>query len=152
MNYQEVKSYSMSNVFPNNNGGWASMRADPALNLINRWLKKQEQILAVPAAGDQIVRISGRDIIGVSRRNDEMIVATTIEGSFHLLSEEHVSAMVMPQEFEPAAMQRISDKLHINLRRVQGIDYEGRIVTIEGRAHWVQEKYWEEFVKAHESQ
>lgn len=126
------------------------MKTDPILQVMKNWLNKQQEVWAVPSDGGQIVTILGKDITNVTRNDDGVNIAFTLSGRFRLLNEEHVAAMLMPCELEPADMQRISSDLHVNLRRVQGIDRLKHIVMIEGKTHPVHIKYWEQFILAYD--
>ncbi|OZQ66077.1 hypothetical protein CA600_12520 [Paenibacillus sp. VTT E-133280] len=128
------------------------MKLDPALKVLSGWLKKQEQIFAIPTGNDKIIIINGKDITEVMRGANDTILAVTPNGNFRLLNEVYVAALLMPKELEKADMQRISNKLHINLRRVQEIDRKKRNVTVEGRIHKIEKAYWEKFIEAYDNQ
>lgn len=126
------------------------MKTDPVLQVMKNWLNKQQEVWAVSSNGGQIVTILGKDITRVTRNDDGVNIAYTLSGRFRLLNEEHVAAMLMPCELEPANMQRISDDRHVNLYRVQGVDYLKHIIMIEGKTYPVHIKYWEQFILAYD--
>ncbi|MEK3866990.1 hypothetical protein MHH60_26320 [Paenibacillus sp. FSL H7-0716] len=128
------------------------MNSDPLLKVMKGWLKKQEQIFAIPTGSDQIIIINGKDINKVMRGASDTILAVTANGNYRILNEDCVAAMLMPKELEKADMQRISNKLHINLRRVRGVDRKKRSVMVEGRTHIVEREYWERFIQAYDNQ